>query len=108
MADAQYEKLGSEKRCPRLQARVPIISWLSTYDMKYFITDLTAGVSLGTMCLAQTMAHATIATTEPIQGEASGTNVAVILHDGMYWLAISPVFNHNRMHIYRILQGFCR
>ena len=99
MADAQYEKLGSEKRCPRLQARVPIIYWLSTYDMKYFITDLTAGVSLGTMCLAQTMAHATIATTEPIQGEVSGTNSGVILHVCMYWLAISPVFNHNRMHI---------
>lgn len=71
MAHAPYVKLGageSGERCPRLMARVPIISWLSTYKAKYFLTDLSAGVSLGTMCLAQTMAHATIATTEPIQG----------------------------------------
>lgn len=71
MAQAPYVKLGAGagERCPRLMARVPIISWLSTYQAKYFLTDLSAGVSLGTMCLAQTMAHATIATTEPIQGK---------------------------------------
>lgn len=69
MAEAHYVKL--EAQSFPLTARVPIISWLSSYEAKYFLTDLTAGVSLGTMCLAQTMAHATIATTEPIQGEKS-------------------------------------
>ncbi|CAJ1454625.1 unnamed protein product [Effrenium voratum] len=51
-----------------LQRRVPPLSWLPAYEMKYFLTDVTAGITLGTMCLAQTLAHATIATTEPIQG----------------------------------------
>ena len=38
------------------------------YEARFLVADVTAGVTLGTMCLAQTLAHATIATTDPIQG----------------------------------------
>lgn len=75
MAEAAYQQLEAQPLHTtwhalkgRVAARVPILSWLSTYEGKYLMVDLTAGVSLGTMCLAQTLAHATIATTDPIQG----------------------------------------
>ncbi|CAE7758038.1 SULTR4 [Symbiodinium sp. CCMP2456] len=51
-----------------LLARLPILSWLPSYDKSFFLPDVTGGLTLGTMCLAQTLAHATIATTNPIQG----------------------------------------
>lgn len=58
--DAPYEALHG--RVP------PIFRWLGRYEARFLLADVTAGVTLGTMCLAQTLAHAVIATTDPIQG----------------------------------------
>ena len=57
-----------EKLFDGLAGRIPILSWMPNYKTSFFLPDITAGITLGTMCLAQTLAHATIATTSPIQG----------------------------------------
>eukprot|EP00929_Paragymnodinium_shiwhaense_P085881 TRINITY_DN46345_c0_g1_i1.p1 TRINITY_DN46345_c0_g1~~TRINITY_DN46345_c0_g1_i1.p1 ORF type:complete len:725 (+),score=108.15 TRINITY_DN46345_c0_g1_i1:158-2332(+) len=52
-----------------LKQRVPILTWLPHYDVRSnLFPDVVAGVTLGLICIVQTLAHASIATTEVIQG----------------------------------------
>jgi len=49
--------------------RVPMLHWLPTYNFKEdLLSDIIGGATIGMVCLAQTLAHAAIATTKPIQG----------------------------------------
>eukprot|EP00927_Polykrikos_kofoidii_P065167 TRINITY_DN60956_c0_g1_i1.p1 TRINITY_DN60956_c0_g1~~TRINITY_DN60956_c0_g1_i1.p1 ORF type:complete len:741 (+),score=105.94 TRINITY_DN60956_c0_g1_i1:80-2224(+) len=49
--------------------RVPVFQWLPTYNVREdLFGDIMGGMTIGTVCLAQTLAHAAIATTKPIQG----------------------------------------
>lgn len=51
------------------QARLPILKWLPSYNVsKSFQGDAVGGVTIGMVALAQTLAHAAIATTNSIQG----------------------------------------
>jgi len=48
---------------------VPVIGWLPKYDWKSnFFYDFTGGATIALICLVQTLAHASIATTKVIQG----------------------------------------
>jgi len=52
-----------------VQGFVPILKWLPAYDVRECLfTDMVGGMTIGMVCLAQTLAHAAIATTLPIQG----------------------------------------
>jgi len=49
--------------------RIPVLQWLPIYDVhENLASDIIGGVTIGMVCLAQTLAHAAIATTENIQG----------------------------------------
>jgi len=49
--------------------RLPVLQWLPVYDVREdLVSDIIGGVTIGMVCLAQTLAHAAIATTENIQG----------------------------------------
>jgi len=51
------------------QKRFPPFAWAHHYDFRnYLAGDLTGGITIGLICLAQTLAHAYIATTNDIQG----------------------------------------
>lgn len=50
-------------------SHVPIIKWLPRYDFKNnLFHDLSGGSTIALICLVQTLAHASIATTSVIQG----------------------------------------
>ncbi|CAE8600438.1 unnamed protein product, partial [Polarella glacialis] len=52
-----------------LQKKIPILRWLPNYDIQEnLVSDMLGGTTIGMVCLAQTLAHAAIATTENIQG----------------------------------------
>lgn len=49
--------------------RIPALQWLPVYNAREnLVSDIIGGVTIGMVCLAQTLAHAAIATTENIQG----------------------------------------
>jgi len=49
--------------------RIPVIGWLPKYDFRNnFFYDFTGGTTIALICLVQTLAHASIATTKVIQG----------------------------------------
>lgn len=51
------------------QARLPIMKWLPSYSIsKSLQGDAVGGITIGMVALAQTLAHASIATTNSIQG----------------------------------------
>jgi high affinity sulfate transporter 1 len=51
------------------QARLPILTWLPSYSIsKSLQGDAVGGITIGMVALAQTLAHASIATTNSIQG----------------------------------------
>eukprot|EP00403_Amphidinium_massartii_P026265 CAMPEP_0178385150 /NCGR_PEP_ID=MMETSP0689_2-20121128/7886_1 /TAXON_ID=160604 /ORGANISM="Amphidinium massartii, Strain CS-259" /LENGTH=658 /DNA_ID=CAMNT_0020005427 /DNA_START=114 /DNA_END=2087 /DNA_ORIENTATION=+ len=53
----------------KLKERIPALKWLPSYDVKeHLVSDIIGGTTIGMVCLAQTLAHAAIATTETIQG----------------------------------------
>lgn len=57
------------RKCFRWTAtRFPFVDWVSSYRKSYVLSDLVGGTTIGMVCLAQTLAHAAIATTKPIQG----------------------------------------
>ena len=52
-----------------LKLRVPITGWLKNYDFaEDFTQDLIAGLSVGCLVVPQSMAHATIAGVNPVNG----------------------------------------
>eukprot|EP00931_Biecheleriopsis_adriatica_P089052 TRINITY_DN63249_c0_g1_i1.p1 TRINITY_DN63249_c0_g1~~TRINITY_DN63249_c0_g1_i1.p1 ORF type:complete len:657 (-),score=119.98 TRINITY_DN63249_c0_g1_i1:73-2043(-) len=69
---ADYKSLGNDDAksgfAEKVRGFLPILKWLPEYKAEYFITDASAGVTLGLMCLSQTLAQAAIATTLPISG----------------------------------------
>lgn len=91
-----------------LQDKVPILRWLPAYNVKEnLVADITGGITIGMMCLAQTLAHAAIATTKPIQGPysafvpalayaimgtgkqaavSSGAIVSILIADQLRWI----------------------
>jgi len=53
----------------RALASIPILDWLPRYDVQgCLFNDVVAGVTLALICVVQTLAHASIANTEVIQG----------------------------------------
>lgn len=101
--------LGAQKqKCGWLRDRVPILRWLPAYNFgEKLKTDVTGGITIGMMCLAQTLAHAAIATTKPIQGPysafvpalayaimgtscqaavSSGAIVSILIADQLKWI----------------------
>ena len=57
-----------KKCCTWTKRHFPFVQLLSTYKSSFIISDLVGGMTIGLVCLAQTLAHAAIATTKPIQG----------------------------------------
>lgn len=52
-----------------LQRRLPFLQWLPSYNWSEdLFCDVMGGTTIGMVCLAQTLAHAAIATTHDIQG----------------------------------------
>lgn len=70
MEDAPRDRLICLKKVGRkIQSIVPIFKWLPKYSIKEdLFPDISGGTGVGLVCLAQTLAHAAIATTSPIQG----------------------------------------
>eukprot|EP00928_Gymnodinium_smaydae_P055761 TRINITY_DN3923_c0_g4_i1.p1 TRINITY_DN3923_c0_g4~~TRINITY_DN3923_c0_g4_i1.p1 ORF type:complete len:666 (-),score=87.82 TRINITY_DN3923_c0_g4_i1:63-2060(-) len=71
--DPSYEKLvdTDSKRSgvvDCVKSHLPILEWGPKYKLAYLAKDVTIGVTLGLMCLSQTLAQAAIATTLPISG----------------------------------------
>jgi len=53
----------------QVKAYIPVFAWLPGYNVKEsFQGDIISGITIGMICLAQTLAHAAIATTNAIQG----------------------------------------
>lgn len=53
----------------KVKATIPLFDWLPKYSLRDdLLSDVTGGTGVGLVCLAQTLAHAAIATTLPIQG----------------------------------------
>lgn len=50
------------------ESLLPPLKWLQSYEASWLFSDAIGGLTIGMVCLAQTLAHASIATTEPIQG----------------------------------------
>lgn len=64
-----YQKMPEEEKKPGCLARhVPIITWLPKYKLECLQKDVACGLTLGLMCLSQTLAQAAIATVLPISG----------------------------------------
>jgi len=70
MEEPPKDRLAPLKKMGRkIQSTVPILKWLPNYNIKEdLFPDMTGGTGVGLVCLAQTLAHAAIATTLPIQG----------------------------------------
>jgi len=51
-----------------LARHVPILTWLPQYKMEWLQMDVACGITLGLMCLSQTLAQAAIAGVTPISG----------------------------------------
>ncbi len=57
----------SGKRLPSAAVRyavekVPVVQWLPQYDVRWIISDLIAGLTIGVMMIPQALAYAKIAT----------------------------------------------
>jgi len=61
-------KSSTELACACVKRRIPILRWLPEYELQDLTVDVSGGITLGLMCLAQTLAQAAIATTLPISG----------------------------------------
>mmetsp|Transcript_20584 Transcript_20584/g.45039 ORF Transcript_20584/g.45039 Transcript_20584/m.45039 type:complete len:735 (-) Transcript_20584:295-2499(-) len=49
--------------------RMPFLDWIPGYSFKEsLLSDIIGGTTIGMVCMAQTLAHAAIASTKPIQG----------------------------------------
>jgi len=63
----------------QLQKRIPILEWLPNYDAKANLRgDINGGIVIGVVLVCQTMAHAAIATTSPVQGPYCALAPAII------------------------------
>lgn len=51
-----------------LQRHIPLLKWGAEYERYMFTKDITTGLTLGLMCLSQTLAQAAIAGVTPING----------------------------------------
>eukprot|EP00929_Paragymnodinium_shiwhaense_P105828 TRINITY_DN70896_c0_g2_i1.p1 TRINITY_DN70896_c0_g2~~TRINITY_DN70896_c0_g2_i1.p1 ORF type:complete len:683 (+),score=112.68 TRINITY_DN70896_c0_g2_i1:51-2099(+) len=58
----------ARKKGSFLVRHLPILQWLPEYKAEYLLPDVSGGVTMGLMCLSQTLAQAAIATTLPISG----------------------------------------
>jgi len=70
--DSYKALLPEEEREPKkhgiIARHVPILQWLPEYQMEWLSMDVVCGVTLGLMCVAQTLAQAMIAGVKPIAG----------------------------------------
>lgn len=46
-------------------AKIPVVSWLPKYELRWIINDVIAGVTLGILLIPQALAYAKIATIPP-------------------------------------------
>ncbi|XP_044731864.1 sodium-independent sulfate anion transporter [Chrysoperla carnea] len=49
----------------KIKKRIPITTWLQTYNSDHFISDIIAGVTVGLTVMPQALAYATLAGLEP-------------------------------------------
>ncbi|NND34969.1 MAG: solute carrier family 26 protein [Saprospiraceae bacterium] len=77
----------------KLEQLVPSVSWLRSYNRKWFPGDLSAGLTVGVMLIPQGMAYAMIAGVPPIYGLYASTIPIIIyaLLGTSRQLAVGPV-----------------
>lgn len=63
---ARQETVRQQPGC--LARHVPIMTWLPQYEFEWLQMDVACGITLGLMCLSQTLAQAAIAGVTPISG----------------------------------------